>query len=144
MKQLIITHTSVFIKTILVFFAPIKPIILLVGLSTILDTIAGVWRAKKLKEKVSSRKARKGLIPKLMSYIVAVLLVYTTDFFIINELVSNFISIDYLATKLIALALISVEVKSIDESFKAVKGCSFLQKITDIVLKARDIRKNLR
>lgn len=144
MKQLIITHTSVFMKTILVFFAPIKPIILLVGLSTILDTIAGVWRAKKLKEKVSSRKARKGLIPKLVSYIVAVLLVYTTDFFIINELVSNFISIDYLATKLIALALISVEVKSIDESFKAVKGCSFLQKITDIVLKARDIRKNLR
>jgi hypothetical protein len=144
MKQLIITHTSVFMKTILVFFAPIKPIILLVGLSTILDTIAGVWRAKKLKEKVSSRKARKGLIPKLVSYIVAVLLVYTTDFFIINELVSNFISIDYLATKLISLALISVEVKSIDESFKAVKGCSFLQKITDIVLKARDIRKNLR
>ena len=144
MKQLIITHTSVFMKTILVFFAPIKPIILLVGLSTILDTIAGVWRAKKLKEKVSSRKARKGLIPKLMSYVVAVLLVYTTDFFIINELVSNFISIEYLATKLIALALISVEVKSIDESFKAVKGCSFLQKITDIVLKARDIRKNLR
>jgi len=144
MKQLIISHTSVFMKTILVFFSPIKPIILLVGLSTVLDTIAGIWRAKKLKEKVSSRKARKGLIPKLMSYIVAVLLVYTTDFFIINELVSNFISIDYLATKLIALALISVEVKSIDESFKAVKGCSFLQKITDIILKARDIRKNLR
>ena len=144
MKQLIITHTSVFMKTILVFFSPIKPIILLVGLSTILDTIAGIWRAKKLKEKVSSRKARKGLVPKLMSYIVAVLLVYTTDFFIINELVSNFISIEYLATKLIALALISVEVKSIDESFKAVKGCSFLQKITDVILKARDIRKNLR
>ncbi|QDP51072.1 MAG: hypothetical protein Unbinned3907contig1000_15 [Prokaryotic dsDNA virus sp.] len=144
MKQLIITHTSVFMKTILVFFSPIKPIILLVGLSTILDTIAGIWRAKKLKEKVSSRKARKGLVPKLVSYIVAVLLVYTTDFFIINELVSNFISIDYLATKLIALALISVEVKSIDESFKAVKGCSFLEKITSIILKARDIRKNLR
>ena len=144
MKQLIISHTSVFMKTILVFFSPIKPIILLVGLSTVLDTIAGIWRAKKLKEKVSSRKARKGLIPKLMSYIIAVLLVYTTDFFIINELVSNFISIDYLATKLISLALISVEVKSIDESFKAVKGCSFLQKITDIILKARDIRKNLR
>tara|TARA_R100000655_G_scaffold43604_2_gene80019 strand:+ start:3264 stop:3698 length:435 start_codon:yes stop_codon:yes gene_type:complete len=144
MKQLIIAHASVFMKTILVFFAPIKPIIMLIGISTILDTVAGIWRAKKLKETVSSRKARKGLIPKLVSYIVAILLVYATDFFIINEMVSNFISIEYLATKLIALALISVEVKSIDESFKAVKGCSFLQKITDIILKARDIRKNLR
>tara|TARA_R100000329_G_scaffold80539_2_gene68881 strand:+ start:2354 stop:2788 length:435 start_codon:yes stop_codon:yes gene_type:complete len=144
MKQLIIAHTSVFMKTILVFFAPIKPIIMLIGISTILDTVAGIWRAKKLKENVSSRKARKGLVPKLVSYIVAILLVYATDFFIINEMVSNFISIEYLATKLIALALISVEVKSIDESFKAVKGCSFLQKITDIILKARDIRKNLR
>ena len=144
MKQLIISHTSVFMKMILVFFSPIKPIVLLVGLSTIIDTIIGIWRAKKLKETISSRKARKGLIPKLFSYVTAVLLVYTTDFFIINELVSNFISIDFLSTKLIALALISVEVKSIDESFKAVKGCSFLQKITDIVLKARDIRKNLR
>ena len=144
MKQLIIAHASVFMKTILVFFAPIKPIIMLIGISTILDTVAGIWRAKKLKETVSSRKAREGLIPKLVSYIVAILLVYATDFFIINEMVSNFISIEYLATKLIALALISVEVKSIDESFKAVKGCSFLQKITDIILKARDIRKNLR
>ena len=116
---------------------------MLVALSTIIDTIVGIWKARKLKEKITSKKARFGFVPKLISYVGAIMLVYMSDYFIISELIGSVISIDFFATKVIALALISVEVKSIDESFKAVKGCSFLEKITGLILKMKDIKKNI-
>jgi len=117
---------------------------MLVALSTILDTIVGLWKAAKLKEKITSKKARFGFVPKLISYVAAIMLVYMSDYFIISELLSTVISIEFFATKVVALALLSVEVKSIDESFKAVKDCSFLEKITGLILKMKDIKKHLK
>jgi predicted MFS family arabinose efflux permease len=136
-------NISIIVKVLIIFFAPIKGIIILVALSTILDTFFGVWKATKLKEKVNSKKFRFGLIPKLLSYIAAIMLVYASDFFIINYLTKTVISIDFLATKIIALTLISIEVKSIDESFEKVQGYSFIHKITKLILKAKDIKKKL-
>ena len=143
MKDLIYYYAATFLKVLMVFFSPIKGIIMLVALSTIIDTAVGIWKARKLKEKITSKKARFGFVPKLISYVGAIMLVYMSDYFIISELIGSVISIDFFATKVIALALISVEVKSIDESFKAVKGCSFLEKITGLILKMKDIKKHI-
>ena len=61
----------------------------------------------------------------------------------LNDLTHMVVSIDYLSTKLIGLILISIEVKSMDESFFAVKGYSFLAKIVSLIHKAKDIKKEL-
>jgi hypothetical protein len=61
----------------------------------------------------------------------------------INVITHSVISIDFLFTKVIGLVLLSIEVKSIDENFTAVKGYSFLKKIIDLVMKAKNIKKNL-
>ncbi len=53
------------------------------------------------------------------------------------------ISVDYLATKVIALMLISIEVKSMDESFEKVKGYSFIGKIVKLIIQAKDVKKKL-
>ena len=53
------------------------------------------------------------------------------------------ISVEFLSTKLIALVLISIEVKSMDESFEKVKGYSYLEKITGMLKKAKDIKKEI-
>jgi peptidoglycan biosynthesis protein MviN/MurJ (putative lipid II flippase) len=143
MKASIATYFSTLLKVLLVFFAPIKGIIILVALSTIIDTGFGFWKAKKLGNEITSKKWRFGFVPKLLSYVAAVLLVYASDFFIINELTKMVISVEFLSTKLIALVLISIEVKSMDESFKAVKGYSYLSKITGALKKAKDIKKEL-
>lgn len=144
MKNLILSHLGVFIKVLTVFFYPIKGIIILVAISTILDTIFGIWKAKKLKEKITSKKARTGLVPKLLSYIGVIMLIYTCDFFIINDFTKMIIDFDFLSTKFIALALFSIEIKSIDESYKAVKGCSFIEKITSFFIKARNFNKEIK
>jgi hypothetical protein len=143
MKKIIVANFTTLLKSLFLFFAPIKGIIILVALSTIIDTCFGIWKAKKLKESVTSKTFRHGFVPKLMSYVGAIMLVYASDFFIINYLTKEVISVDYLATKLIALMLISIEVKSMDESFQKVKGYSFINKIVKLIIKAKDVKKKL-
>lgn len=128
-------------STLFVFFAPIKGIILLVAISTILDTAFGLWKAKALGEEITSKKLRMGLVPKLISYISVVMLVFASDVFIINEMTIGLISIVFISTKLVSLALLSVEVKSMDESFVKVKGYSFIDKFKGIIKKVKALRK---
>jgi peptidoglycan biosynthesis protein MviN/MurJ (putative lipid II flippase) len=132
-----------FLQVLMVFFTPIAGIILVVAMSTILDTCFGIWRAAKKGKRVTSKKARHGLIPKVISYVGACMLIYASDYFILNELTQMVVSIDFLSTKIIALVLISIEVKSIDESFEAVKGWSFLGRFSQLIRKAKDIKKEL-
>jgi len=143
MKDILLFNLTTFLKVLTVFFYPIQGIILLVAISTILDTFFGLWKAKKLNENITSKKVRFGLVPKLVSYVGAIMLVYASDVFIINDLTMLMVEVDYISTKVIALALISIEIKSIDESYKAVRGCSFIDKIMKLILKAKDVKKNI-
>jgi len=143
MKSLIHIYIPAILKVLFIFFAPIKGIIILVALSTIIDTGFGVWKACKIGESCTSKKFRHGFVPKLLSYCFAVMLVYMSDFFIINELTQMVVSVSFISTKIIALVLISIEVRSMDESFKKVKGYSFIAKISKLIMKAKNIKKEL-
>jgi hypothetical protein len=143
MIRLIASNSAILLKVLILFFAPIKGIIILVAFSTILDTAFGIWKASKLKEKVNSKTFRHGFVPKLFSYVGAIMLVYASDFFIINYLTKEVISVDYLSTKVIALMLISIEVKSMDESFEKVKGYSFITKIVKLIIQAKNVKKKI-
>ena len=134
-------YFSTIATTLVLFFAPIKGIILMVALATILDTCFGLWKAKKIGEEITSKIFRHGLVPKLLSYVAAVMLIYASDVFIINALTLSVISVEFISTKIIALVLLSIEVKSMDESFVKVKGYSFIDKIKAIISKLKDIKK---
>ena len=136
-------YFSSILYSILLFFAPIKGIILVVALSTIIDTGFGIWKAKNLGEKLSSKAFRSGLVPKLLSYVGSVMMIYGSDVFIINSLVSNVVDVDFMATKVIALTLIINEAKSIDESFEAVKGYSMIAKMLEIINNLKKVKKQL-
>ena len=136
-------YLSSVLFSLVLFFAPIKGIILIVALSTIIDTCFGVWKAKKLGEPITSKMFRNGLVPKLLSYIAVVMLVFSSDVFIINGLTLSVVSVEFISTKVIALVLLSVEVKSMDESWIKVKGYSFIDKIKAIILKLKDVKKEL-
>lgn len=144
MREYLTSNLLLVLKVFLVFFSPIKGIIVCVALATIVDTLSGIWRAKKLNEKVTSKKARHGLVPKLLSYCGAVMLIYTSDYFIVNELTTMIVSVEFISTKIIALVLISIEVASIDENFKAVKKWSFINKVVSSINKIKDIKKKVK
>lgn len=129
MKTTLIKLYGSLILPVILFFVPIYPMVFLVGLSTLLDTGFGIWKSKSLGEEVSSKICRKGLLPKLKSYTIAILLLYVADYYIVNEFTKLFISIDYVSTKLVSIGLIVIEIKSMDESFKKVKNYSFIEKL---------------
>ena len=122
------------------FFAPIYWMVFLVGLSTIIDTCFGIWKSLKLKQKVSSKLCRKGLVPKATSYIALVLIAFTADFHIVNEFTKLFVNIQFVSTKLLAMVLIVIEFRSMDESFKLVKGYSFIDKLMSNIKKIKQVK----
>ena len=141
--QTIQTYIETIIAVLIVFFAPITGMIILVALSTLIDTGFGCWRAFKLGETITSKKFRFGLLPKLLSYVGVVMLVYASDVFILNDLTRMVVSLDFMSTKVIALTLLSIEVKSIDESFEAIYKWSFLKRLTGLIVKAKNIKKQI-
>jgi hypothetical protein len=128
---------------VIVFFAPIYVMVFLVGLSTIVDTCFGIWKARSLGEEVDSKKCRKGLVPKVRSYVSIVLILFVADHYIVNELTQLFIDIKYASTKLVSLGLIVIEVKSMDESFEKVRGYSFIGKLYDNLRNIKKVKDNL-
>lgn len=138
------TYSSTILKILIIFFAPIKGIILMVALATILDTSFGLWKAKKLGEPITSKIFRHGFVPKLLSYIAVTMLVYASDVFILNELTMTVVSVGFISTKITSLVLIAIEVKSMDESFIKVKGYSFIERFKKIVNKIKDVKKELK
>lgn len=143
MKAVLIKIYSSILIPIILFFAPIYIMVFLVGLATIVDTGFGIWKATMLGEEVDSKTCRKGLVPKVKSYVLIVLLLFIADFYILNEFTKLFISIDFVPTKLISLGLIGIEVKSMDESFKKVKGYSFINKLYDNIKNIKKAKDDL-
>ena len=65
------------------FVAPITGILITVIVCIFADTILGVWKAKKLKERITSRKLSQ-LISKMLLYEATIVLIFLIDKFILN------------------------------------------------------------
>ena len=124
------------------FFLPITGILFLIGFSIVIDTITGVWKSKKLGIPITSRKLS-AIISKLMLYEVAVILFYLIDRFILNDIILTFFSVPLMLTKILSLVLVSIEVISISENYKAVKGIDLWEAMKLLFARARDIKQDI-
>ena len=124
------------------FFLPITGILFLIGFAIVIDTITGIWKSKKLNIPITSRKLS-AIISKLMLYEVAVILFYLIDRFILNDIILVFFSIPLMLTKILSLVLVSIEVISISENYKAVKGIDLWQAMKLLFARARDIKQDI-
>ena len=124
------------------FFLPISGILLMIGLLIIIDTITGIWKANKIKEKITSRKLS-SIISKLALYEVTVIMFFLIDRFILNDIILTFFSVPFMLTKIVALVLSSIEVMSINENYKAVKSIDLWQSMKLLFARAKDIKDDL-
>lgn len=106
------------------FFSPAAPILLMVGLAILMDTVFAIWKVYwSTDEKYTSKEMRLGLVPKSIGYCLFVLTFYAIDYAIVNNFVHTlFPNVNYVGTKLVALMLVYIECTSVDESYYAVKG----------------------
>ena len=124
------------------FFLPISGILLMIGILIVIDTITGIWKAKKLGEKITSRKLS-SIISKLALYEVTVIMFFLIDRFILNDIMLTFFSVPFMLTKIVALVLSSIEVMSINESIKQVKGVDLWQSGKALFARAKEVKEDL-
>jgi len=125
------------------FFLPISGILILIGVSVIVDTITGVWKSKKLGTPITSRKLS-AVISKILLYEVTVMLFYLIDYYIINDIVLTFFSVELLITKILALVLVSIEVISLNENIKAVKGIDLWTSLKNLFRRAKEVTQDFK
>ena len=138
------TTISAILSSLYLFFAPVGGLLIIVGISTIVDTVFGIVRAKSENKPITSKEFRSGFVSKTLGYLSVVILVFLLDKIIINELVRSFLDFEFLATKLVSLVLIMNEVKSMDESWVIIKGYSFIDKFKNSITHIKDIKNQLK
>lgn len=124
------------------FFLPITGILFLIGFAIVIDTLTGIWKAKKLNIPITSRKIS-AIISKLMLYEIAVILFYLIDRFILNDIILTFFSVPLMLTKILSLVLVSIEVMSINENYEAVRGINMWTAMKNLFARARDIKQDI-
>jgi hypothetical protein len=124
------------------FFLPISGILIMIGVLIVIDTITGIWKANKVGDKITSRKLS-SIISKLALYEITVIMFFLIDQFILNEIILTFFSVPFMLTKVVALVLASIEVMSINENYKIVKGIDLWQSIKLLFARAKEVKEDL-
>lgn len=118
----------------LAILSPIKPLMLVIGFLIMVDFVFALYKAWKLKEKITSRKMGQ-TIPKIILYNLAIMSVYFLNKYIFD----TGLPLEKIMAGLIGLT----EVKSIDESFKQLFGYSFYVKLKKAISRGVSNTKDL-
>ena len=124
------------------FFLQISGILFLIGFAIFVDTLTGIWKSKKLKMPITSRKLS-AVISKLFLYEIAVIGFYLIDYFILNDIIMKFFSVPLMLTKILSLVLVSIECISINENYKAVKGIDIWKSMKNLFARAKEIKNDI-
>ena len=124
------------------FFLPISGILFLIGFAIFVDTLTGIWKSKKLGLPITSRKLS-AIVSKLFLYEVAVIGFYLIDKFILNDIILQFFSVPLMLTKILSLVLCSIEVISISENYKAVKGIDIWSAFKNLLQRSKEIKQDI-
>lgn len=108
MKELLIKLALTFIAITL----PIHNILIAVICLIFVDLVTGIWKAVKLKEKISSAAMRR-TVTKILVYNLAILSGFTVEAFLIPDLP---------LIKLVSAVIGLVEIKSILENLNTISG----------------------
>jgi hypothetical protein len=108
----------------------------------VLDTISGIWKSVKLKQKITSNKLS-SVVSKMVLYQVALITTYLLDIYIFGEFFGMFISIPHFMTKMIAMFFCTIEVISLNENIEAVYGVNFFMMFKKILRRTKEIKEEI-
>lgn len=136
------THLAYFFTTLLLFFAPIQGLLISVGTAIALDTVFGISKAIKLKQKITSRKLS-NIVSKFVLYQSAVLLIYTIDNFLLGEFFKMWFSIPFFFTKVVTIILIFIESVSIKENFEESFNVDVFKLLKGFLKRSKEIKDDI-
>lgn len=132
----------ILIQVILAFLLPIQPLILLVTMMIVFDTISGIWKAKKLKEPITSHKLSR-VISKMLLYQGALITFFLLEKYLLAEFIVLFISISFFLSKVVAIFFCGIELMSMNENIKAVKGFNLFQMFKSMLTRVKEVKEEM-
>lgn len=142
MYLLLKKNIATFFQIIAAFLLPVKSLILLVGMMIVIDTLTGIWKAKKKGEPITSHKLSR-VISKMLLYQLGLITFFVLEKYLLGEFVMIFTSIPYFLTKIVAVFFSFIEIVSINENITATYGFNFLKEFRRLVFRAKKIKKDL-
>ena len=136
------TYTIYLLTTVLLFFAPIQGLLISVGAAIALDTVFGVAKSVKTKQKITSRKLS-NIISKFVLYQAAVLLIFTLDPFLLGEFFKLWFSIPFFFTKVVTIILIFIESVRIKENFEEAIKVDVFSMVKEALRKSKEIKEEV-
>jgi hypothetical protein len=137
MKIITTILTSLFI-----FLTPAAPLLIMAGLAIGIDTVYGIYAAKK-QGRFTSKRAT-DVLGKLGLYQGVILLLYIMDYYILNSILISFIGIEFIATKILSILFCYLEAESVSETYKRLNGISLKERLIDAFKSIRSGLNGLR
>lgn len=132
-----------FLIPIMAFFAPIYGILGTVVAFIFLDTLTGIWKCKKNKIPVTSR-GLSAIITKTLLYELFIIGSFFIDKYILGDITQSMFSVDLLVVKLVALTAISIEIKSINQNYKAVRGIDLWKEFRNLLSRIKETKQDIK
>lgn len=123
-------------------FAPIKGLLLSVGMAIALDTIMGIFKAIRTKEEITSRRMS-NIVSKFVLYEASILLLFVIDKFLLGEFFKLWFQIDHFFTKVVSIILIFIEMTSIKENFEIAFKLNLWQLLKKTIQRAKYIKNEI-
>lgn len=133
-------YSTEFLLLVLAFIAPIKMLLIICGFVIFLDLVLGIKKSLRLKKRITS----KGLyetVRKMFVYQVTIITIYSIDYFLLGEFIAIFTDIPLFLTKLVTIALVSVEVFSIHENVQLIWGINIPERVLTVLSKFFSFKK---
>lgn len=131
-------NTAIFVAAIGSFLMPIKPLLMSVILFILIDTITGLIKACKLKEKISSRKLG-DVVGKCILYISSIILVYIFEEFLLESFVGD----GHPVTKITAIIWSLIEFGSIIENINSIYNINLYKIFKNLVTRTKEIKDDV-
>jgi hypothetical protein len=135
-------NSIIVFATIGAFLLPIQPLLILVGLMIILDTITGLWKAFKLKQKITSKKLS-NIVSKMILYQGVVITLYILERYLLGEFIGLFVQIPFFLTKMISVVLVGIEAMSMHENFEAITNINIWKSFKTMVKRGTEVKNDL-
>lgn len=133
---------SAIIAIIIAFLMPIVPLIIVVGMFIIADTLIGIWRSVKTKQRITSKRLS-NIVSKMVLYQAAIILFFVMEKYILVDIIGYFVKIQWFLTKVMACVLCSIELKSIDESIQDVLGVSIWDRFKLLLKRSSEVKDEI-
>ena len=80
---------------------------------------------------------------KSLLYLGVLYFIFPIDYYLLNEITKQFVSVDFLVVKLVAITIASIEIKSINENIYSITKIDWWKRFREILKRTPEIKDDI-